>query len=148
MRFYVTVSNDEAREIIRRGFSDKPTEYGRSGICLSSEPWGTGDGCEGDVVLCIDLSKAAYKRFGLEIELCPYKVAIIPALALNFIGTPQVYDHRFAGMSRRDLVFAARRAEKRHTESYPKAEDIRAAIAFFDEIGWLSPLKLQESKAS
>jgi hypothetical protein len=36
-----------------------------------------------------------------------YRMALIPAVDLNKIGKPQVYDHFYAGISRRELLKAA-----------------------------------------
>jgi hypothetical protein len=67
---------------------------------------------------------------------------------LNRIGKPQVYDHFYAGLSRRELLRSAEEWENSgDVASYQHAQEMRGAIAFFDRIGWLTPLKVREGKA-
>ena len=94
---------------------------------------------------------------------------------MNQFGRPQVYDHEFAGISRRDMVQAAKKLEddgygsldddaKRgeckqlgeegerqakaraadRQSSKQHAQKMREAMAFFDRIGWLTPVRVQE----
>jgi hypothetical protein len=92
-----------------------------------------------------------------------YRYAVIPAARLNEIGKPQVYDHEYAGSSRRVLLQAAegweghadeiekaaaeKDWEKRAAQVRRNAKRLRDAIAFLDRIGWLTPVKLQEEAA-
>ena len=82
---------------------------------------------------------------------------LIPAEALNGVGRPQVYDHVWysaAGWSRRGLLQAARKWEAHASASgtpadsaaamLRQAQGMRDAIAFFDSIGWLTPVKAKE----
>jgi hypothetical protein len=68
--------------------------------------------------------------------------AIIPAEVLNRHGRPQLYDHEYADSSRRALLQAVDGWEKAGRPHH--AAGMRAAIAFFDRIGWLTPVRLRE----
>jgi hypothetical protein len=126
-------------------------------------------GPEGNVVLCTDVPEELFREMEAQEgtrqlteeearELCgggpgaadmEYQrmgYAIIPAEVLNRQGKPQVYDHDYAGCSRKDLV---RGAEKWEAGGVPdKAREMRAAMEFFDKIGWLTPVKAREEGAS
>jgi hypothetical protein len=71
---------------------------------------------------------------------CGYLEAAISAHVLNRLGRPQVYDHLFAGGSRRQLVRRIRARERAgFLGGCPSVQDLREAMAFLDRIGWLTP---------
>jgi hypothetical protein len=86
----------------------------------------------------------------------------LPELDCEFavkLGKPRVYDHDYAGCSRRDLLRSAWTSEG-HAEYAAgfdpeghaaqikaHAQKMRDAIEFFDHIGWLTPLRLREQAA-
>jgi hypothetical protein len=111
-----------------------------NGVILDAD-----DGVIGQVTLCLDIPEEEFSNYDVTdplTEKSGYRIALIPAEVLNRLGKPQVYDHTFAGLSRRRLVRAAQTWESRG--HYQHAQRMREAIAFFDKIGWLTPLKLRE----
>jgi hypothetical protein len=54
---------------------------------------------------------------------------------VNAHGKPVLWDHDFAGFTREELVALADRAD-RHGHA-DKAEHMRAAVAFFDRVGFI-----------
>jgi hypothetical protein len=89
---------------------------------------------------------------GLEYQRMGY--AMIPADVLSQYGRPQLYDHEYGGSSRRELlramqVWKAGAAEAADEVSRAcrerKAQSIRDAVAFFDKVGWQTPLSLREA---
>jgi hypothetical protein len=89
-----------------------------------------------------------FDRFDVTDELqhrSGYRLALIPAEELNRLGKPQVYNHDYADCSRRDLVKAIERWEADGSvRSDQRANEMREAMAFFDSIGWLTPLRPRE----
>jgi hypothetical protein len=90
---------------------------------------------------------------GMEYQHMGY--AVIPAATLNQHGRPRVFDHDYLGEGdRRDLVRAAEVCESEAEaedssddarKAYArKAKGLRDAIAFLDQIGWQTPLRLRE----
>jgi hypothetical protein len=87
---------------------------------------------------------------GLEYVRMGY--AIIPAEILNRHGRPQLYDHEYAGGSRADLFKAINAWEQKEPAADPDAQtardkhvsELRAAMEFFDKVGWQTPLALRE----
>jgi hypothetical protein len=114
------------------------------------------------VKLCLDVPEEVFKEYEWLEEAPPggqrgagYRFALIPSAVLNGIGKPQVYDHDYAGCSRREMLVEVRVSEDAaEGEANPKvkeshrehARQMRDAMAFFDRIGWLTPLRLQEEK--
>jgi hypothetical protein len=132
-------------------------------------------GPEGDTVLCVDvpdevfherevcegtrgLTEEEVAQFnkdgsfpeGLEMQHMGH--ALIPAAILNQYGRPRLYDHEYAGASRRELLQSIRRWELKEPSENDDAEqgrqrhiqEMRDAIVFFDKIGWLTPLRFTE----
>jgi hypothetical protein len=106
------------------------------------------------VTLCLDVPESVFAEHDVTDEIqkeMGYHLALIPAAELNRLGAPRVYDHFYAGSSRRELVQASRMWQE-GTEEWKQedeaqrqhAQEMRDAIAFFDRIGWLTPVKLQE----
>jgi hypothetical protein len=149
-RAYLTTTVPGADAVFRDGFTDLYEEFGRRGVYLATVPLGANDGFDGDVTLCLDVPPDVFQRHDVTDELqeaSGYRLALVPADVLNRLGRPQVYDHTFAGASRRELVQSIRTWE----EGGPKDEGtrrhvqaMRDAMAFFDRIGWLTPLKQRE----
>jgi hypothetical protein len=177
MRVYFTTTVARSRETLKSGFTDLYAFGDQRGVWVGREPLDINDGFEGDVVLCLDVPDDVFERYEMS-ETRPdtgqwFQTgrAIIPAAVLNRHGPAQIYDHNYAGLSRRELVqfirnweqgseqiqeitlgreaigieeegATARRVEgiKRHVA------EMRDAIAFFDEIGWLTPLKVREQQ--
>jgi hypothetical protein len=80
---------------------------------------------------------------GLEYQYMGY--AIIPADVLNQYGPPRLWDHEYSGMSRKELLDAAARWGQEHSPGcQEKAKELRAAVAFFDRVGWSTALCLTE----
>jgi hypothetical protein len=150
MRVYVTVTVPQTEAIFQSGWADLYTfehEPHPRGVYVSTQPLGANDGFLGEVTLCLDVPEEVFAEYDCtdEVNLNDgYRMAFIPAAALNAIGRPQVYDHRFAGISRRQLLQSIRQWEEAGPEYHPSAEDLRRAFDFFDRIGWLTPLKVQE----
>jgi hypothetical protein len=169
MRVYIRVPAAVALELIEDGFRDMHHDQGEVGVwCYGRPPDGI-EGPEGDTVLCGEvpeevfrereaqestqsLTKDEAKRMyaggpepeGLEYQRMGY--AIIPAEVLIRHGKPRVYDHDYAGSSRRELVQAIRVWEADRPEGLSHAQEMRSAVEFFDRIGWLTPLKLREER--
>lgn len=148
MRAYITTTVAATRRIFAEGFADSAEEFGMRGVHLATRPLGPNDGFMGEVFLCIDVPEEWIAEFDVTDGLMGkrgHRVALVPAARLDGIGKPQVYDHQFAGMSRRDIVKAAE-AREIMSLGYPTAADFRSAVEFFDEIGWLAPLRLREGE--
>jgi hypothetical protein len=114
-----------------------------------TKPLGCNEGFLGEVTLCLDVPEEELQRFDVTDELqeaSGYRLALLPAELLNRIGKPQMYDHLFAGVSRRDMLRNIRQAEGRGDD--PSGQMLRQAFEFFDRIGWLTPLKLREQEES
>lgn len=146
MRAYFTTTVEETKAIWRDGFRDLHHEFGMKGVWFASEQLDVNDGFEGDVTLCLDVPEGVFAKYEWDDPRHRYREALIPADVLNTLGKPQVYDHAYAGSSRRELKIASDFWEAGETVSeYLFSQELRAAMAFFDEIGWRTPLKLQES---
>ena len=152
MRVYCATTISQVRVIFRDGWTDLDTELGMDGVYVSPNKLDINDGAGGNVTLCVDIPEQLFDRFEVtpkvEREILGVQLAVVPAAELNKIGKPQVYNHEFAGLSRRDLVkdMEILKAEADVFESAnERVSQIREAIEFFDEIGWLTPLKLEET---
>jgi hypothetical protein len=152
MRAYFTTSVERARTIFDSGFTDLYEEFGVQGVNLSTRPLDVNDGFDGDVTLCLDVPEGTFKQYDVTDtgqEQCGYRLALIPAPVLNGIGKPQVYDHAYAGASRRELPESIKTWEQDSAASSQlHAQEMRDAVKFFDSIGWLTPLKLREGGAA
>jgi hypothetical protein len=154
LRAFYRTDFEETRAIWRDGWADRYEEFGREGIYLATRPLDANDGFEGAVVLCLDVPQELFNHFDLTDELqkaSGYRIALIPAAALNRLGKPQVYDYSYAGCSRRDLVKsiqAAESADGSNVATYQHANNMCEAMAFLDSIGWLTPLRLKENTAT
>jgi hypothetical protein len=129
-------------------------------------------GPEGDTVLCAEVPEKVFRKweaqestrsltadefarrqqnpvwgpYGMEYQRMGY--AVIPAATLNQHGRPRIYDHDYLGEGdRRDLVQAAEAWESmaEDPDYARKAKELRDAIAFLDQVGWQTPLRLRES---
>jgi hypothetical protein len=121
-------------------------------------------GPQGDTTLCVDVPEDVFR--GLEHEegtrpLTPEEsarieqgapwpedleyqrmgYAIIPPEVLNRCGRPQLYDHIYAGCSRRLMLRMIPKWESKG--SHKKAAEMRAAFEFFDRVGWQTALRLK-----
>jgi hypothetical protein len=118
---------------------------------MSTIPLDVNDGFGGDVTLCLDVPEDVFDKYDVTDDLMKssgYRLALIPADELNRLGKPQVYDHFYIDSSRRELLHAADIWENDGSvDSFQHANEMREAIAFFDQIGWLTPLRLREEPA-
>jgi hypothetical protein len=74
-----------------------------------------------------------------------FRYAIIPAAELNQIGKPEIYDHYYAGSSRKQLVDSIRSWEEYGSEGALRhAQKMRDAVEFFDRHGWTTLVRLKE----
>jgi hypothetical protein len=131
-----------------------------------------GGGPEGDTVLCAEVPEEIFQELeaqvstwsltaeefercrqnpgwepeGMEYQRMGY--AVIPAATLNQHGRPRLFDHDYLGEGdRRYLVRAAEAWESAagyEPDYAPKAKELRDAIAFLDQVGWQTPLRLRE----
>jgi hypothetical protein len=157
VRVYFTTTIARADEIWREGWTDRYKEFGRCGVYASTKPLNINDGFSGDVTLCLDVPEGLLAEYDVTDEVqasSGYRLFLVPAAVLTQVGTPQVYDHVFAGPSRRELLTAIRccEADAEHEGNQTEGlrqhiQSVRDAIKFFDQIGWLTPLKLQEQQA-
>jgi len=178
LRVYFTTTVPEARKIIRDGFTDLWTFGDQQGVWVGNRPLDMNDGFEGDVTLAVTIPAEVFSGFEAS-ETDPadptgerwFKTgrAIIPAEVLNQHGPAQIYDHQYAGLSRRDLLHAIRlwkadaeeEAEDAAAEAWKgepaallgdpdamrcKANELQAAFDFFEEIGWMTPLRVSEEQ--
>jgi hypothetical protein len=150
-RVYVTTTITQTREFLRDGFTDLHAFVGSAGVWVGGAPLNENDGFGGDVVLALSVPEEVFERYEWsETDPAdPYREtwvrtgrALIPAEVLNGFGRPEIYDHDYAGGTRRQLVRNARTWEEAGANE--KAAELRAAVAFFDEIGWLTPLRVRE----
>jgi hypothetical protein len=161
MRVFITCSVPDARQILSTGFADWYDFGGRRGVWVGSRPLDVDDGFRGDVVLAVDVPDEVFtsrERIERPDDADGFRSgrALVPAAVLNRHGPARIYDHDYFGPSRRELVRSLRRWEEhadsldpvlRADEAGPVRRHIasmRVAIAFFDEIGWLTPLRAQE----
>jgi hypothetical protein len=164
MRVYFTTTVACTDVIFRDGFTDLH-EFGEvAGAWVADRQLDISDGFEGDVTLCLEVADDLFERYEwAEDGGGPgHRSALIPAAVLNRLGPPQVYDHGYAGGSRRDLIRGAQQWEEAAASGEERtadagwsregvarhAREMRDAIEFFDRIGWLTPLKLREGKAT
>ena len=152
MRRFFTTRVATADAIFRDGFTDIYEFGGCEGVYFADRQLDVNDGFEGDVTLCMDAPDEVFERHEVIEDGAPPgygRRALIPAVVLNQIGKPKVYDHYFAGCSRRDMLRVIRQREAaNHQDGCPSVQDMRSAIEFFDRIGWLTPLKLSEAKGN
>jgi hypothetical protein len=145
---YYTTTVERTCQIFQDGWADWYEEFGMSGVYLATHPLDVNDGLEGDATLCLDVPDALFQQYDVTDELqkaSGYRLALVPAAELNRLGKPQVYDHFYAGCSRRELVKEIETWEADGSvSSYQFANEMREAMTFFDRIGWLTPLKLRE----
>jgi hypothetical protein len=147
MRVYFTTTVPRADAILAAGFTDDSEEFGRRGVYCSTRPLDAADGFEGQVTLCLDVPEETFAAHDVSDDVTRgsgYRIALVPAEPLNSLPRPLVYDHDYAGMSRRDLVREAEQWEAAGPECDDPVQEFREAIRFFDRIGWLTPVKLQE----
>jgi hypothetical protein len=146
MRVFFTTAAGMTRAILRHGFRDEYKEGDLRGVWFADQPLGANEGFAGDVTLCVEVPEDVFAHYQwVEEPPIGYRRSLLPAAVLNRLGPPQIYSHTFASGSRRDLVRALRqREEEGRPEGYPSAEDLRAAIEFFDEVGWRTPLCVRE----
>jgi hypothetical protein len=141
---------ERAETIVREGFENLCEEFGWTGVCFATTPLGANDGFQVDVTLCLDIPDEIFEQYECTDELqaaSGYRLALIPAAVLNRHGPVQIYDHEYAGLSRREMLIAIRSWEEVSAD-HPKAREMRRALQFFDRIGWLTPLKPKEQSES
>jgi hypothetical protein len=151
MRCFFTTSLERTEAIFRDGWTDlydQSSLFGWRGVYFATIQLDANDGFDGDVTLCLNVPEedfADHETTDTLMEKSGYRMALIPAQVLNRIGKPQVYDHTYAGAPRRLLVRRAEQLEETGVVSHFRhAQQMREAIALFDRIGWLTPLKLRE----
>jgi hypothetical protein len=144
MRVYVTTTVENAKRVLCEGFRDVYEEFGRDGVWLGDIQRGSGAGFDGDVTLCMEVPENQFEQYEASEPSRGCREALIPADVLNRLCKPLIYDHSYAGCTRRELVKTAESLEQEGDADDPNVNAIRAAIEFFDEIGWLTPVKLQE----
>jgi hypothetical protein len=148
MRCYYTTTVDRFETILEEGFKDLYSEFGMRGVYFSTIPLEANDGFEGDVTICLDVPQVIFDTFDVTDtmqEKCGYRLALVPAVELNMLGTPQVYDHTFSGSSRVMLMKSIRNWEQSDSKvGREHGARMRAAVEFFDRIGWLTPIKVRE----
>lgn len=148
-RVYYTTDLERTRHIFASGWCDWYAEFGMEGVYLATNPLDVNDGFAGDITLCLDVPEDLFRQYDVTDEpqeASGYRMALVPAAELNRLGKPQVYDHVYAGCSRRDLLRAIERCEAGGgVASFQHGNDIREAIALFDQIGWRTPLRLREA---
>jgi hypothetical protein len=129
---------------------DQSSLFGWRGVYFATIQLDANDGFDGDVTLCLDVPEKEFENYETTdtlMERSGYRMALIPAEVLNRIGKPQVYDHLYAGAGRRLLVRRAQQLEETgEVLHFQYAQEMREAIAFFDRIGWLTPLRLREEE--
>jgi hypothetical protein len=108
MRGYFTTTIAAADAIFRHGFRDRHEFAGLAGVWVTDRPGGRDERFAGPVTLYQDVPDDEYRRYEVvEDGGGPgYRLSLIPAAALNRLGKPAVYDHAFAGCSRRELLRA------------------------------------------
>jgi hypothetical protein len=108
MRSYFTATVAVAVAILHEGFTDFYEFAGMAGAWLINRALGANEGFEGPVTLCPDVPDEEFRRYeAVEDGGGPgYRMALVPAAALNRLGRPAVYDHAFAGRSRRESLRA------------------------------------------
>jgi hypothetical protein len=143
MRVYYTATVDGARAILSEGFVDLREFANLKGVWLADCQRNANNGFGGDVTMCPDVPEDEFKQYEVAEEGLGHRMSLIPAAVLNGLPNPQVYDYLFcAGKSRAELVRAIRTWEVDDVECQRHAQEVRDAIQFFDEIGWLTPLRL------
>jgi hypothetical protein len=159
-RVYLITTVADSRSILREGFTDLHEECGQQGVYFADRVLDVNDGFEGDVTLCLDLRDDEFKRYEIVEEGARpgyRRMALVPAAVLNRFGPAKIFDHLYAGAGRVELLRSIRGWEQHGEEcseeeskesSRRHAQEMRAAIEFFDEIGWLAPEKLKEAKES
>jgi hypothetical protein len=147
-RFFHTTDIPTAEKILFEGFFDQYKFGSMEGVWFADCPLAAYDGFDGDVILCLDISEDDYKRYEwVEEPRDPgYRKSLLPAAFLNTLDKPQIYDHLYAGSSRRELLQAIRKWEEAGGND-ELLGGMRAAFGFFDRIGWLTPVNLREEKA-
>ena len=145
VRVYLTTTVPVVESILQEGFTDLHEFAGLSGVYMADCKLNANDGWPGEMTLCLDVPEDVFQRYEIVEELLGYRYAIIPATLLNRIGRSQIYDHEYAGTSRRDLLRACQRWRRSGSPAASaKAAEMCAAMAVFDRIGWLTPLKQHE----
>lgn len=158
----VTSSASAAREALAAPFADN-AEFGEArGVWVGREPLDANDGFEGDLTLAVDLPDEVFAECEcIETDSETGEEwrtgrALVPAAVLNQYGPARIYDHELAGHSRRVLLSLARistngadEAERRGDKTAAEmnrryASAVQETITFFDQIGWLTPLRVQE----
>ncbi len=149
MRVYFTTTVATAEAILLERFTDLyEGEFGKKGVYFADKQLDTNDGFEGDVTLCLDVPDAVMQQYDVTNTNVSYRLALIPAEVLNQLSPPQIYDHFYAGASRREILQSIQKWEQSPDESSQRhAQEMREAIKFFDRVAWLTPLKLKEEKA-
>jgi hypothetical protein len=145
-RYYFSTTVELTKEIWDDGFWDMHTEFGRVGVLFTDTPLDAQDGHT--VTLCVELPEDVFAKYEFDDPEHRFREALIPAHTLNKLQKPQVYDHSYVGLSRREMKQAAERWERGGLDDFRHAEEVQAAMKFFDEIGWLTPLRLREQANS
>lgn len=171
MRAFITVSEDQARQVLNNGFTDLYSLGDRHGVYADDRPLGDALGFERDVELLVEVPSEVFQQYRapfISVEV-PSEVfqqygaiqhgtrrALIPAEVLNRHRPVRIYNHACAGMSRKQLLSMCRKSEEEGPAENRKeyrdvkefiAKEARDTIEFFDEIGWLTPVKLQEQQS-
>jgi hypothetical protein len=148
LRVFIGTSLDRWDAIASSGFTDLHKRSGRRGVLCASRQLDQRAGEEFDfpLTLILNVPEDVFDQF----EQCrdtDYRLAIVPAAVLNRFGRPLVYDAFCAGSSRAEILRILRLYEENpHPLGEPGAREMRDAIAFFDRIGWSTPLKLHEQR--
>jgi hypothetical protein len=156
MRVFFTCTVATADALLRDGWTNRINRdcHGLNGVHLSDRRLDANDGFPGPVVLCLEVPDNVLEQYGWGEEVGGlFCYAVIPADVLKTIGPPQIYDHRLAGDSRKELLDAIRFWEQEFDESLnessrERAEELREALKFMDRHGWqtvlLRELRLRE----
>jgi hypothetical protein len=165
MRVFLTCLVATADAIFRDGWTDLHCLCGVEGVHLSDCPLDEREGFEGPVTLCVEVPDDIFEKYewieeaaegrehvpgdpmrGLGCQPGSYRYAVIPAAVLNTVGQPQVWDHDYAGSSRKELMDAIRLWERDSDKRH--AQEMRDALEYFDRIGWQTPLRLREEQTN
>jgi hypothetical protein len=150
MLVYATVSVKEARDYLANGFGEWCSYDGQPAVLVELKPTDGPEGHEGEVILVTEIPVEVFNEYevvgpapgGTYDDRSGY--SFVPPDVLNRYGRPRVYGHLQVGSSRRELVGLiqdlANAGRKEH------AAQMREVLAFYDELGWQTLLKVKEQQ--
>jgi hypothetical protein len=137
VRVYIATTAEEARFILRHGWTAATAKFGPERLHASSAP--ITDSSRGFVVLWVDVPESVVRTRDA------YGRVDIPEKALDLCGQPQVFACNIGTKGRQRLLETIQDLERTAIDDDDQqiVQEMRDVVEFLDDIGWGNVVQLQ-----